>query len=315
VVVTAAPPVDAQRLADALRAYLVEYGTRVVAEDATAGGDLRRQLDDARQAGEAVRAVAVVRAEPGAAGSIEIDLVDLATNKALVTSVPRPSRDEDLYRALALKIEALLRSTLSEAPERVASRSGVAGLAAPATAPAGLVARQPESERQRWALEAGYMALSFPLDGTSLQGLSLAGLYAPTPRLEVALGAAGLASTRFQVSDVVATATVVPVAVGVRLHWSRARFEAVAGATAEAALTSVSVSSQTTQAHAERDAIFALGAEAEGRVRLGPVFWLYLRPAALGVLSAPRYVVEGHPIFDASRFQLTAAAGVGVGIR
>jgi hypothetical protein len=33
------------------------------------------------------------------------------------------------------------------------------------------------------------------------------------------------------------------------------------------------------------------------------------------VLSAPRYEIEGHPLFDASRFQLTASAGVGLGIR
>lgn len=320
VVVTAAPPVNAQRLADALRAYLFEYGTRVVAEDATAGGDLRRQLDEARAAGEAVRAVAVVRAEPGASGSIEIDLVDLATNKALVTSVPRPTRDEDLYRALALKIEALLRSTLSEAPERVASRAGVAGLATPVAA--GLAARAPEPALpRRWALEAGYAVLAFPLDGTALQGLSLAGLFAPSPRLELALGIAGLESAHFQVGDVVGTATIVPVAAGVHLHWSSARFEASAGAVAEVAIASASASSMTAsassmtvEARPRRDAIFALGAEAEGRVRLGPALWLYLRPAALGVLSAPRYEIEGHPLFDASRFQLTASAGLGLAL-
>ena len=75
----------------------------------------RQRLDDARALGAAVRAVAVVRAEHGAPGSVEIELIDLATGKALVVSVPRPQRDEDLYRALALKIQAVLRATLSEA--------------------------------------------------------------------------------------------------------------------------------------------------------------------------------------------------------
>jgi hypothetical protein len=70
----------------------------------------------------------------------------------------------------------------------------------------------------------------------------------------------------------------------------------------------------TVEARPRRDAIFALGAEAEGRVRLGPALWLYLRPAALGVLSAPRYEIEGHPLFDASRFQLTASAGLGLAL-
>jgi len=107
VVVTAAPSIDAQRLADALRVYLDEFGIRVGAGAAGEAGDLRKRLDDARQLGEAVRAVAVVRAEHGARGTVEIELIDLATDKALVVSVPRPARDEDLYRALALKIHGV----------------------------------------------------------------------------------------------------------------------------------------------------------------------------------------------------------------
>ena len=95
---TTAPSIDAQRLADALRVYLDEFGIRVETRRGGRGGDLRKRLDDARQLGEAVRAVAVVRAEHGARGTVEIELIDLATNKALVVSVPRPARDEDLYR-------------------------------------------------------------------------------------------------------------------------------------------------------------------------------------------------------------------------
>ena len=68
IVVTTAPSIDAQRLADALRVYLDEFGIRVETRPAGDGDDLRKRLDDARQLGEAVRAVAVVRAEHGARG-------------------------------------------------------------------------------------------------------------------------------------------------------------------------------------------------------------------------------------------------------
>ncbi len=122
VVVTTGPSMDAQRLADALRVYLDEYGIRVQTRVAVDAVDLQARLDDARALGAAVRAVAVVRADHGAPGSVEIDLVDLATGKALVVSVPRPQRDEDLYRALALKIQAVLRATLSEARADLDSR-------------------------------------------------------------------------------------------------------------------------------------------------------------------------------------------------
>ena len=122
VVVTAAAPLDSQRLADALRTYLDEFGIHVQVAPATAGGDLRTQLDDARHLGESVRAVAVVRAERETRGEVEVELYDLATDKALVAAVRRPVRDEDLYRALALKIQAILRATFSEARGELATR-------------------------------------------------------------------------------------------------------------------------------------------------------------------------------------------------
>src|SRR6187551_2174258 len=101
VVVTTTPSMDAQRLADALRVYLDEYGIHVETRTAPDAADLHDRLEGARKLGETVRALAVVRAEHAARGTI--------------VSVPRPARDEDLYRALALKIQAVLRATLSEA--------------------------------------------------------------------------------------------------------------------------------------------------------------------------------------------------------
>jgi hypothetical protein len=60
VAVTATAPIDAQHLADVLRAYLDEYGVRVESAPATEPADLRRQLADGRQLGQRVRAMAVV---------------------------------------------------------------------------------------------------------------------------------------------------------------------------------------------------------------------------------------------------------------
>jgi hypothetical protein len=135
IVVTTAPSMDAQRLADALRVYLDEFGIRVETRPAGEAGDLRQRIDDARQLGESLRAIAVIRAEHGARGLVEIELIDLATSKALVVSVPRPERDEDLYRALALKIQAVLRATLSEARADLDPRSSLGRLVAEDRAP------------------------------------------------------------------------------------------------------------------------------------------------------------------------------------
>ena len=141
-----------------------------------------------------MRAVAVVRAEHGARGTVEIELVDLATDKALVVSVPRPARDEDLYRALALKIQAVLRATLSEARAELDPGSSLgrlvaeSGAAPPAPAPRRRRARRVGARRRlrrrrrsrrRAARSAGWRC--------GRRG-------APRAGLELALGTAALGS-------------------------------------------------------------------------------------------------------------------------
>ena len=193
IVVTTAPSIDAQRLADALRVYLDEFGIRVETRPAGEADDLRKRLDDARQLGEALRAVAVVRAEHGARGVVEIELIDLATSKALVVSVPRPERDEDLYRSLALKIQAVLRATLSEARADLDPRSSLGRLVAERPARAPEVAA-PAARTPQLALDAGYGVVSFPSDGPSFTGLAVRAAWRPRAHLELALGTAALGS-------------------------------------------------------------------------------------------------------------------------
>lgn len=310
VVVTAAPPVDSQRLADAMRAYLEEYGIRVENGGPAAGGDLRVRLADARRLGEEVRALAVVRAEEGAPGAIEIQLVDLATDKALLAELPRPARDQDLYRALALKIQALLRATLSEAPEQLGAGSTLERLVAPAGGhPA--AARAPA----RVSFETGYALLAFPLAQVGLQGLAATASYAPRPWLELALGSAALGSARAQAGDVVAVANLVPVTAAARLRAARGRTELLLGPAAELAYVGVTPSSTVSEVHASRDLLVALGAEAEARLSSpGGAAWLFVRLDALGVLLGQRYRVDGQLVLDTSRAQLAASAGIGVGV-
>lgn len=311
VVVTAAPPVDAQRLTDALRAYLGDLGVRVEAAPAepAESGDLRRQLLEARRAGEAVRAVAVVRAEAGAVGGIEIELVDLATEKALVTAVPRPPRDEDLYRTLALKIRALLRSTFSESPERLASRGAVARLVAPGGAEAPAAGLPPEARR---ALEIGYAARR-PLSGPVLQGLSLAGVLPLRPSLELALGASGLAAPTIRAGDVSASPSIVSIEASARWRRAGQTFDFGAGPSAEVGFANISTTSTTTAVRSSHDLILALGADAEGRARWGATFFAFVRPVARGVLVGDRYAIAGQPVLDTARLELAFTVGIGLG--
>ena len=318
IVVTAAPSIDAQRLADALRVYLDEFGIRV--ETRGAGGeadDLRKRIDDARQLGEALRAVAVVRAEHGARGSIEIELIDLATDKALVVSVPRPERDADLYRTLALKIQAVLRATLSEARGDLDPGSSLGRLVAQAPpAPVTTAAPPPPPEHApQLALDVGYGMVAFPGGGPFFAGLAVRAAWRPRTRLELALGTAALSSATASNGTVAATASIIPVHASARRSFGAGRWQLFGGPCLDATYIRVSAASATTPVRSARNVMVGLGAEAEGRVAFLASAWLFVRAAALGVLNGERYDAGGAPLFDTSRLQLSGSVGVGVGLQ
>jgi hypothetical protein len=317
VAVTAAAPIDAQHLADVLRAYLDEYGVRVESAPAPATGDLRRQLADARQLGERVRAMAVVRVQngegTGGRGTVEIDIVDLATEKVLIAEVPRPQRDEDLYRALALKIQASLRATLSEAPERIEPGSGLARLVSTPAATQSAPARGEESPG-RLALETGYLLFVFPLSGVGLQGLSLGGSFAVRRWFDLTFSTGLLGTARGEAGSVTAAGNVVPLLASARLRLRGDRLEAMLGPAIELTYVGVTPSSATTTVRATRYVMPSIGADAEARLRVGASAWIYGRITALGVLLGERYLVQGQNVLDTSRLQASASVGLGIAV-
>jgi hypothetical protein len=314
IVVTAAPSIDAQRLADALRVYLDEFGIRVETRPRGEGDDLRTRIDDARQLGEALRAVAVVRAEHGARGLVEIELIDLATSKALVLSVPRPERDEDLYRALALKIQAVLRATLSEARADLDPRSSLGRLVAEsrARAPDSVA---PAAHTPPLALDAGYAFVTFPGGGPSFSGLAVRGAWRPRAHLELGLATAALGSATASSGIVDATASIIPLHATARRPFGAGRTQLLVGPCIDTTYLRVSATSATTPVRSTRNVMVALGAEAEARVAILTSAWVFARAAALGVLNGERYDAAGAPLFDTSRLQLSGTVGAGLGLQ
>ena len=309
IVVTTAPPLDTQRLADALRVYLGEFGisVEIAAPDQTA--DLRQRFADARRLGESVRAVAVIHAEPGTPDEVEIELTDLATDKTLLATMPRAARDADLYRTLALKIQAILRATLSEARTSLDPQSAVGRLVSEPP-PAEAAEDHPPGPLE---VEAGYHALSLSASGIVLQGLAISATYSLPRRLDLTLGTAVFGSTHVSSGGVDAVASVVPVFAGVRARWRKARVELSAGPVAEVAVTSVTAISMIVPVNpGSRDILVALGAETEMRLKIEGPAWAYLRVSGLGVLAGPRYEIEGVAVLDTSRLQMALGAGLGL---
>lgn len=314
IVVTTAPPLDSERLADALRVYLGEFGISVEVAPADQTDDLRQRIADARHLGESVRAVAVIRAEPGTPDEIGIELTDLATDKTLIASMPKAARDEDLYRTLALKIQAILRATLSEARASLNPHSAVGRLVSESPSTIAAPAAAPTPAPGPLSLQAGYQARSLAEAGVVLQGAALTATYTLRQRLDLALGTEFLASSHLSSSDVVVVASLLPVLFSVHVRWTKQRAEFAVGPVAEVGVTSVTSFSSTVpvQSGTTHDILLALGGEAELGVRIMGPAWGYLRAGALGVLDGPRYNVEGVPVLDASGLQLSVGAGVGL---
>jgi hypothetical protein len=312
IVVTTAPPLDSERLADALRVYLGEFGISVEVAPADQSDDLRERIADARRLGESVRAVAVIRAEPGTPDEVGIELTDLATDKTLIASMPKAARDEDLYRTLAFKIQAILRATLSEAGASLDPHSAVGRLVSESP-PTIAAPAPPPPPPGPLSLQVGYEALSLSNAGVVLQGAALTATYNLRGRFELSLGTLLLTSTQLASGGVDAVASLLPVLAGARVRWARQRVELAAGPVAEVGVTSVTTpSSSPVPVHSSRDVVVALGGEGELRLRITGPAWGYLRASALGVLDGPRYNIEGVPVLDTSGLQLSMSAGLGL---
>jgi hypothetical protein len=304
-VLTASEPLDVERLADALRTYLDEFAVDIRTAPAAPHGELRGELEAAANLGESVRAWAVVRIAGDAPGSAEIEVVDRVTAKSLVTSVPRPRRDEDLYRAVALKVQSLLRASLAEPSAAVASSPVLTRLSA-ASAPL------PAPEHAS-GLETSFAVVGFPGGRLVQQGLAVAlGRRFWQQRLELALGVQALSSIDARSGEVNATLTRVPLSLAVRLVRRTRRLEGSAGIVGEAAFVSIDTSSSMLAVRSGWSVSPALGGEVGARLRLGDRASLGVRAAALGVIVGQHFTAQGQPLATLSGLEIAGQAGLGV---
>jgi hypothetical protein len=309
-VVTAAPPLDADRLADVLRTYLDGYDVEVRARQAPpSAGDLRQDLAATRSAADEARAFAAVRIATDGQ-TVEIQLVDALAKKSLVATLSRPRRDEDLYRTLALKVQLLLRSALYEsAPTLATTAPTLARLVEPVPSPP----PPPILRAPRLLLEVAYALVTFPLGGVVQNGVTVDGRFV-RKRLEVALGVSALTSLTASRANVTAVIHTVPIVLSAGLHLRGRRLEGSLDGAAELLVVNVDASSSDQSVRSERTVEPALGLQAAGRVRLGSIVRVYLRASALGILTGDRYTANGVALVDLARLQVGAEAGLALAV-
>ncbi len=302
-VVTVAPPLDGQQLGDALRIYL--EGVDVDVRTAEPEPDLRAQIDATLRAGEAARAVAALRIVTAESTSVEIQLVDRLTQKTLIARLPRSRRDEDFYRTLALKVQALLRATLSEEPEKVAA-------VAPALTP--LVTAMPRPRERRLFFDAAYTAFTYPTGAVVHHGVAIDARVDLGRRFELTLGIAGLAPVGAQKSDVTVLLYSVPIHIAVGLHLRRPRIEASLSGVVELLVLRLDSSSAASTVRSDTAVAAGFGGQLSGRVRLNAMLALYLRATVLGLVGTPRFTVRGETVLDPGDLQVSVECGLALSV-
>jgi hypothetical protein len=254
--------------------------------------------------GAQVGAIVSIRVAGGRSGAIEIALVDRMDDKALVATLSRPPRDSDLYRVLALKMQALLRSALYERREALATE---------APALSRLVAAPVASARpRRLTLDAGYALTSFPLHGAIEHGVGVDLRVALGRFFELGLGVDIVAPLKVTSQDVGVVLVAVPIQVRGAVRGNRGRWQGAISAIAEALVVSMDASSASAVVRSDLTAAAGLGLGLSGRVRITGPLSLYAEASAVGLLDGPRYFVRGELLADFSRLQVSASAGLAV---
>jgi hypothetical protein len=307
VLVSAAAPLDGQRLADALAAYLDERGVKVELTRPVEEPALELRIAALRQAAGDAGALAAVHVQRSAA-SVQIDLVDVVTDKSLLSIVSTPQRDADLYRTVALKIQALLRATASEPEAGVEASPPMARLAAEAP-PRG------ETAPPRLALGAGYVLWAFAPAGLYAQGLAVDASAHLGPRLTVALGAAAVTAVRGRTDAGAVTASVFPLDLAVMARIVDRRLQLSAGLAGQVALVDATASGTGTAVRRVREPFGAAGARVQARLPVGATTWLWLSGALSAVVLGERFTVAGAPAVDMSSVLAVFGLGIGVALR
>jgi hypothetical protein len=307
VLVSAAAPLDGQRLADALGAYLDERGVKVELTRPVDEPALEPRIAALRQAASDAGALAAVHVQRTAA-SVQIDLVDVVTDKSLLSIVSTPQRDADLYRTVALKIQALLRATASEPEAGVEASPPLARLAAEAS-------RRVEAAPPRLALGAGYVLWAFAPAGLYAQGLAVDARAHLGRLFTVSLGAAAITAVRGRSGDAAVAANLFPLDLAVMARIVDRRLQLSAGLAGQIALVDATASGTGTAVRRVREPFGAAGARVEARLAVGATTWLWLSGALSGVVLGERFTVAGAPAVDMSSLLAVFGLGIGVGLR
>jgi hypothetical protein len=278
--VSAEPPLSVERLADAIRSYV--EGVELEIAPGQAGRD-------GVAAAPGLVEVSLRRLD---AAHDEVELVLLDGEETILSRLPRTMRTEDLYRAAALKVHALLERR----PSPVDS-VGVRETAVTRYSPGRLI------------LDAGFAVL-VPSAGPVREGLRLAAGLRLAPRWHLLLGAYIEPGQSTRVNGIDVSAWELPILLEAGFDWRQGAWSGWVDLVGHSTLRRVSARSPDIVSNSG----FSLSPRAGGSTGLGFAIGQGLRLQAqvslLATLADTRYLVDGQLVWPSAK----AWAVIGLGL-
>ena len=290
--VTAEAPLSAERLGDALRSYL--EGVEV---DVTPLGG----TEDARARMEPGVVRVILHGSHASGEDAAVVVVD--GEETIIARLPGAARTEDLYRAAALKVEALLKRRASSV---VVAR------------PAGSVGNAQEPSRhlsadRRW-LDAG-VTIMLPSDGPARKGLRLGGILRLGQRWRLGLGTYAESPQSTSSQGVNVSAWEIPMWLSLGFAWHQDRWQGWLDGVGQAAVRRISAEAAGIVSNSDTTLSPRAGGALSIGVTLAPGIRATARVSMLATLADTRYRVDGQVVWPAARALLLCELGLEYGLR
>jgi len=292
--VNAEPPLSTERLGDALRSYVDGVEVRLAPRGPATGSTAEAPL--------APGEIGInLLASPGAGREAELQMID--GEETILARLPGALRPEDLYRAAALKVEALMQR---RAPTGSNVRPAVS-LNEPLASP------PPSTDRDRLCLEAG-LALMLPSQGLAREGLRLGTGVKLRRRWRVGLAGYIEPPQSTNSQGIKVSAWEFPLSINIGFAWHQGRWQGWLDALAHAAVRRVSAEAPGTSSGSDTALSPRAGGALGFDLALGARLLLDARVSLLAALADTRYRINGQVVWPAARTLLLFELGLAYGV-
>ena len=292
--VSAEPPLSGERLGDALRSYLDGAEVRIEPPPSAVDGTNTRPAEPGT-------VVITLRKSRALGEDAEVVLVD--GEETIVARLPGALRTEDLYRAAALKAQALLQRRLPT-PPFVAPDGMLDERAAPSTRPG-----------MGGILLDVDLAMMLPTSGPPREALRLGTGLALGKRWRLDLGTYLEPRQTAESQGVQVTSWEIPVCLSLGYAWHTGVWQGWVETMGHAAIRRISAEAAGVISNSDTTVSPRAGGALGADVAIAPGLRAHARASVLAVLADTRYRVDGQVVWPAARALILLELGLQYGAR